>query len=113
MYIDQGQLSKKGLREYDKLCKKAGPFDYEALASFNNFATPESYWNYKASLRKHLVLQRILAGVGNESSLCHSDWVGVSDEMLKVCGNLAEIVLNLEDQLEEVISRVQEWEDSH
>ena len=113
MYIDPRNLSNKGLLKYQELCLKEGPFEYEALCSYEYFADSHLMWEYRKDLRKHRVLQKILEGVGYESHFCEGDWEGVSEEMLKVCENLAQIVLDLEDQLEEVRSDLYEYQSSH
>lgn len=113
MYIDPLKLSKKGLRKYQELLLKEGPFEYEALDSWECFESSQSLWEYRKALRKRCVLQRILEGVGHESHSPEDGWGGVSKEMLKVCENLSQIVLDLEDQLEDVKSDLYQYESSH
>lgn len=113
MYIDPRKLSKKGLKKYQELLLKEGPFEYEELDSYKYFSASQFIWEYRKDLRKYRVLQRILTGVGNESHFPEGDWEGVSAEMLKVCENMAQIVLDLEDQLEDVKSDLYQHESSH
>lgn len=113
MYINPRTLSKKGLKKYQELFLKEGPFKYEELDSYEYFSASQFIWEYRKDLRKHRVLQRILEGVGHESHFCEGDWEGVSEEMLKVCENMAQIVLDLEDQLEDVKSDLHQHESSH
>lgn len=115
MYIDPRKLSKKGLRKYQEISLKEGPVEYEALDSWGGeyFVSPQFHWEYRKALRKHRVLKRILEGVGHESHFSEGDWEGVSEEMLKVCENMAQIVLDLEDKLEEVRSELDGLDSSH
>lgn len=53
MYIDPGKLSKKGLRKYQELYLKEGPFEYEALNPYEYFTDSRFIWEYRKSPEKH------------------------------------------------------------